>query len=203
MKKILNFLKNSVLFENPVLSLFVGITPLLAMSTKLLDGCFMGLCAIVCVFVSSLLFRALGRFVPKYLRDVVYILACASVVSLCEILLHAFLPSVYESLGIYLPLLCVSGLVFSRSKKFEKAENIKVCMIEALTCGIGFAVTIIVLSLVREFFGRGTVAGFTVIPEKYAATLIAGPVGGFILLGILIAVCGKLLSGKKSEEESK
>ncbi len=200
MKKVVNFLKKSVLFENPVLSVFAGITPLLAMSSKLLDGCFMGLCAIVCIFISSLLFRALRRAVPKKLRDIVYILACACVVSLCEILLHAFLPSVYESLGIYLPLLCVSGLIFSRSKKFERAESLKACMLEALTCGIGFFVTIVALSLVREFFGRGTVAGFAVIPEKYAASLVAGPVGGFILLGILIAVCGKLLAKTKSEE---
>lgn len=200
MKKVVSFLKNSILFENPVLSLFAGITPLLAMSTKLLDGLFMGLCAIICIFVSTLLFRVLRRFVSSKLRDIVYILACASVVSLCEILLLAFLPSVYKSLGIYLPLLCVSGLVFSRSKKFEKSESVKECMIDALTCGIGFFVTIVAISVVREFFGRGTVAGFTVIPEKYAASLIAGPVGGFILLGILVAVCGKLLEDKKSEE---
>ena len=151
-------------------------------------------------FLSTLLFRVLRRFVPKKLRDVVYILACASVVSLCEILLLAFLPSVHESIGIYLPLLCVSGIVFSRSKKFEKAESVKKCMLDALTCGIGFFVTIVAMSLVREFFGRGTVAGFTVIPEKYAASLLAGPVGGFILLGILVAVCRKLLQDKKSEE---
>lgn len=200
MKKVVNFLKKSVLFENPVLSLFAGITPLLATSTKLLDGVFMGLCAIICIFVSSLLFRVLRRFVPNKLRDIVYILACACVVSLCEILLRAFLPSVYESLGIYLPLLCVSGLVFSRSRKFEKAESIKTCMLDAITCGIGFFVTIVAFSLIRELFGRGTVAGFTVIPEKYAASLLAGPVGGFILLGILVAVCGKLLAEEKSEE---
>lgn len=200
MKKVISFLKNSVLFENPVITLFAGITPILAMSTKLLDGVFMGLCAIICIFLSTLLFRVLHRFVPKKLRDVVYILACASVVSLCEILLLAFLPSVHESLSIYLPLLCVSGIVFSRSKKFEKAESVKKCMLDALACGIGFFVTIVALSLVREFFGRGTVAGFTVIPEKYAASLLAGPVGGFILLGIIIAVCRKILQDKKSEE---
>ncbi len=200
MKKIVNFFKNSVLFENPALSLFVGIAPLLAASTRLLDGVFMGASAAVCVIASSVLFWLLRKIIPSKLRDIVYIIIAASVVSLCELLIHAYFPSVYKSLGIYLPLLCVSGLVFSRSKKFEKTESLVSSVLDGISCGVGYLIAIVVISIVREFFGRGTFAGFRVIPEQYAVSLLAGPVGGFILLGILVAVFGKFFKVKKSEE---
>jgi len=203
MKKLIAFLKRSVLLENPVLSLFVGITPLLACSSKLLDGVFMGLCAIVSLLISSMLFRLLRKIVPEKLRDIVFILTVAVVVALCEILLHAFLPTVYESLGMYLPLLSVSGLIFSRSKKFCEEEKFSGCVLEGLSCGIGFFAICTAFALVREFFGCGSVAGFAIIPEKYAMSLVAGPVGGFMLLGIGIALGRKLLAGKKGEEENK
>ena len=201
MKKIIGFLKKSILLENPVLTLFAGATPILAVSTKLIDGVALGVCAIFCIALSSLLFRALKAAVSDKLRDVVYIIIVAVSVSLCEILLSAFLPSVFKSLGIYLPLLAVSGLVFSRSKKFAREEKLSLCMLEGLSCGIGYFALALVLSLVREFFGRGTVAGFSVIPEKYAISLLVSPVGGFMLLGILIAVLRKMYENKSEGEE--
>ena len=203
MKKTVNFFKKSVLFENPAISLFVGIVPLLAASTKLVDGVFMGVSAAVCVIVSSFLFWVLRKFIPYKLKDIVYIIIAASVVSLCELLIRAYFPAVYKSLGIYLPLLCVGGLVFSRSKKFEKQESLTSCMLEGASCAVGYFAAIVAMSVVREFFGRGTFAGLRVIPEQYAVSLLAGPVGGFILLGILVAVFGKFFKVKKSEEERK
>lgn len=200
MKKIGNFLKKSVLFENPALSLFVGIAPLILASTRVLDGAFTGLVAIVCIFISCVLFGFFKKIVPKKLRDVVYVLIVACAVTLCELLLNAFLPSIYKSIGMYLPLLCVCGLVFSHSKKFEKASGIAGCVAEGLTCGFGYFVTIVSFAIVREFFGRGSFAGFTIFPEEYAMSLLAGPVGGFFILGILTAVFRKFFKEKKSEE---
>lgn len=201
MKKIIDFLKKSVLLENPALSLFAGITPLLAVSTRLLDGVALGVCAIFCITLSSLLFRVLRKAISDKLRDVVYILIVAAVVGLCEILLLAFLPSIYKNLGIYLPLLAVSGLVFSRSKKFSSEEKLGKALLGGLSCGIGYFVLAVALSLVREFFGRGAVAGFAVIPEKYAMSLLISPVGGFMLFGILIAVFRSVFANKSEEEE--
>ena len=143
------------------------------------------------------------KMVPKKLKDIVYVLIVACAVTLCEIILNAFLPSVYKSVGAYLPLLCVCGLVFSHSKKFEKTSNPITCLTEGLTCGFGYFATIVALSIVREFFGRGSFAGFKVFPEEYAMSLLAGPVGGFFLLGILVAVFSKFFKGKKSEEGRK
>ncbi len=201
MKKIIGFLKKSVLLENPVLSLFAGVTPLLAVSTRLIDGVTLGICAIFCITLSSLLFWALRKTISNKLRDVVYIIIVAVSVSLCEILLSAFLPTIYKNLGMYLPLLAVSGLVFSRSKKFSREEKLGSCLLEGLSCGIGYFALSLAMSLVREFFGRGTVAGFSVIPEKYAISLLVGPVGGFMLLGILIAVTRKMFENKSKGEE--
>ncbi len=201
MKKIIAFLKKSVLLENPAITLFAGITPVLAVSTRLLDGVFLGISAIFCITVSSLFFWMLKKVIPEKLCDVVYILIVAIVVGLCELLLLAFLPSIYKNLGIYLPLLAVSGLVFSRSKKFSKEEKLGKALLEGLSCGIGYFVLAVALALVREFFGRGAVAGFAVIPEKYAMSLLISPVGGFMLFGILIAVFRSVFANKSEGEE--
>lgn len=201
MKKIFQFLGASVLFENPALSLFVGITPLLASTATLLGGVFMGVSALVSICASCVLFRLLRKIIPDSVRDIVYILIVACVISILEVLLHAFLPSVYEKLGIYLPLLSVGGLVFSRSLTFSKSKTMKGTFLCGLSAGIGYFVVCVVVAFFRELLGAGTIAGFTVFPDEYAIAHLTGPVGGFMLLGLLIAVFRHFFGKIKEEEE--
>ena len=201
MKKIVQFLTASILFENPALSLFVGITPLLASSTTLLGGVFMGISALLSICASCVLFRLLKKLIPDSIKDIVYILIVACVISIIEMLMHAFLPSVYEKLGIYLPLLSVGGLVFSRSLTFSKSKTMKGTFLCGLSTGIGYLAVCVVVSFFRELLGAGTVAGFTVFPDEYAISHITGPVGGFMFLGLLIAIFRHFFGKIKEEEE--
>ncbi len=204
MKKILDFLKKSILLENPILLLFAGITPMLATSTGVIEGAFMGISAIVTLVLSFMLLSILKKVIPQKLQSIVHIIAVACVVSIIEILTEVFLPEIRSSLGIYLPILTVSGTVLPYVEKFSAGDAaFGRCTLKGLSYGIGFFSVCLCMSIVRELFGAGKLAGFTIFPEKYAMSLLLTPVGGFLLLGILLAVHRRYFTKETKEEESK
>ncbi len=204
MKKVLKFLKKSVLQQNPVLLLFAGVTPLLASSVGIIEGAYMGCAALITLVVSCMLFWVLKKIIPEKIRDIVYLLSVACVVTILEILTQAFFPEIRENLGIYLPLLTVSGIVLPYAEKFSSSEqSFGSCTMGGLSYGIGYLAVCLVMSFVRELFGAGKLLGFEIFPERFAMSQLRSPVGGFILLGVLIAIFTKYFGKKEKEEESK
>lgn len=204
MKKVLGFLKESILRKNPVLTLFAGVTPVLATSFGIIEGAYMGVAAIVTLVLSCMIFRALGNRIPAKVRGIIHLLAVALVVSIIEILTAAVFPAIRENLGIYLPLLAVSGIVLPYAERFSvSGKSFGESVLSGLSFGIGFFSVSVLLSFIREFFGTGRLCGFAIFPERYAISLLTGPVGGFILLGLLLAVFRKYSEKKTEEEESK
>lgn len=199
MKKLACFLKHSVLFENAPLVLLLGLCPLLGASSSLISGIGMGVCTLLVLVLAGFVISIVGRFIPESVKSVSYMVIIAFFVALFELLVHALLPVVYESLGIYLPLVAVSGIAFARAESSE-GEGVGTAVAQGVSMGLGFLVVILVMSLVRELVGQGTFFGLRVIPEEYAARLIASPFGALVILGFLLAIFRKLVVRVRERE---
>ena len=203
MKKFFEFLKNGVLFQNPSFVLLLGNCPLLATSTSLLNGLGMGLSATVVLICSNVVISLLRKIIPPQVRIAAYIVVIAGFVSAVQMLLQAFVPSLYESLGIFIPLIVVNCIILARAEAFASKNNVLDSALDGLTMGIGFTVALAAMSFVRELLGAGTLFGLRIFPSDYAAVLIVLPVGGFLTLGFLIAAFQKLREKLEKGGESK
>lgn len=199
MKKLVCFLKRSLLLENAPLVLFLGLCPLLGASSSLASGLGMGVCTLLVLVLSGFVISLAGRFIPESVRSVSYMVIIAFFAALLELLLRAFLPVVYESLGIYLPLVAVSGIAFARAESAER-EGLGTAVVQGFSMGLGFLAVILVMSLIRELVGQGTFFGIRVIPEEYAVRLIASPFGALVILGLLLAIFRKLVACVREKE---
>ena len=199
MKKVLNFLKRSIVFENSVLVYLLGLCPILAATTSLVSGLGIGIAALIVLVLSGVVISLIGRFIPESIKAVSYMVIVSFFVAVSELLLKAFLPSLSEALGIYLPLLSVSGIAFARVERADK-ETVGAAALGGLSMGIGYLAVSLVLSFLRELLGNGTFFGIRVFPEEYGAISVSSPAGALILLGFLLAAFCKLVSYMKEKE---
>ncbi len=197
MKKILPFLKSSILTENAPVLLLAGLAPLLGGTTTLSGGIVLGLCAVFVLVLSGASVSLIGKFIPSSVKDISFMLIAAFYVTLCEILLGFFLPQVRDVLGIYLPLLTVSGLMFSRVLSAEQ-ETAAASALAGLRTGLGFFAASLCLSFFRELLGSGTLFGLRIIPERFAVGVLVSPAGALILFGLLIAAV-RCINSKTNE----
>ena len=186
MKKLLPFLKTNILTENASLFLLLGLAPLLGGTKTLATGAMLGLCAIFVLVLTGVSAALIGKLLPASVKNISFMVIAAFYVTLCEILLSVFLPQIREGLGIYLPLLTVSGLVFSLAQSAEK-ETVSAAALAALGMGLGFFAAALCLSFLRELFGSGTLFGLRIIPERYAMGALVSPFGALVLFGLMIA----------------
>lgn len=193
MKKLLNRLKRGCVEENPVLVMMLGLTPLLAASETLFSGLTMGASVIFTLVLSCTVISLIRKIIPSQIKTIVYMLIIACFVTVIELLLRAFIPPMADSLGVYLPLLTVSGIVLARAENFSDKNGVGASALDALICGIGFFAVIFVLSFVRELLGCGTLFGLCIFPAEYSMLIVGMPVGAFMLLGLIIAVFNKIV----------
>ena len=202
MKKISNFLKCSMLTENPSLVFLLGLCTLLGTSASLVSGLGMGVSALLVLVMSGVTLSLVGKFFPEKVKNVLYMIVVAFYVTLIEILLRAFLPGIYSGIGIYLPLVTVSGIVFARAEEAGK-EKVSTAAFNGLFVGVGYLAVIFVMSFIRELMGQGTLFGFRIIPEEYAVRLMASPFGAFVVLGCLFAILQKITNRFSDKEGEK
>ena len=200
MKRLLPFLKTNILTENVPLLLLLGLAPLLGGTTTLIGGTILGLCAIFVLVLTGISVSLVGKLLPTQVRNLSFMIIAAFYVTLCEILLSFFLPQIRDTLGIYLPLLTVSGLMFSRATSAEK-EPAGVSALSGLGMGLGFFAVAFVMSFFRELLGTGTLLGLRIIPERYAMGMLVSPFGALVLLGLLIATV-RCINSKTNKEDS-
>ncbi len=201
MKKFLKFLKNGLLFQNPSLVLLLGSCPLLATSTSLTNAFGMGISATAVLICSNIAISLLRKIIPNQVRIAAYIVVIAGFVTAVELLLKAFIPSLYDALGIYIPLIVVNCIILARAEAFAAKNNVADSALDGLTMGLGFTLALVAMAFVRELLGGGTLFGLRIFSEEYAAVLLVLPVGGFLTLGFLIAVFQKLLKRFENKEE--
>lgn len=183
--------------ENPVLRLVLGTCPTLAISTSVIGAIGMGIFATLVLIGSNAVISALRKVIPSKVRIPVYIVVIASFVTIVQMLVKAFTPAVDEMLGIYLPLIVVNCIILGRAEAYAGKNPVLASTIDGIGMGIGFTAAIILMSIIRELIGSGTLAGIQILPPSVAPMAIfILPPGGFFVYGMMMAAANRLAERK-------
>lgn len=181
--------KEGLLTNNPTLVQLLGMCPTLAVSTSVENGIGMGLSVVAVLIMSNFVISLIRKFIPANIRIASYIVIIAGFVTVIDMLLKAYVPALSESLGLFIPLITVNCIILGRAESFASKNKVVPSVIDGLTMGLGFTLAITILSAIREVLGSGTFLGMPILAGIYPpALLIALPAGGFLCLGVLIAL---------------
>lgn len=178
---------NGIITENPTFRLVLGMCPTLAVTTSVLNGLGMGLATAFVLVCSNLVISLLRNFIPSKVRIPAFIVVIASFVTIVQLVLNAFLPDLASSLGLFIPLIVVNCIIFARAEAFASKNGPLASMTDGLGMGLGFTVSLTLISAVRELIGSGTLLGFPVLGANYSGVLlfVLAP-GGYITLGLVM-----------------
>ena len=181
------FFLNGIVTETPTFRLVLGMCPTLAITTSVLNGLGMGLATTFVLVCSNFVISLIRNFVPSKVRIPAYIVVIATFVTIVQLLLEAFLPSLSQSLGLFIPLIVVNCIIFARAESFASKNPPLASMADGLGMGLGFTISLSIISAVRELIGSGTLLGFPVLGSNYPGVLlfILAP-GGYITLGLVM-----------------
>jgi len=185
--KAWRILKNGIVDENPVLRLALGMCPTLALTTSVQSALGMGLSVLFVLTCSNILVSLLRNFITPGIRIPAYVVIIAAFATVAQIMCEAYLPALYQSLGLYLPLIAVNCIIFGRAEAFAGKSPVRHAFLDGVGMGAGFTVALVALATVREPLGAGTWFGFPVGITQPALIMLLAP-GGFIALGLLMAV---------------
>lgn len=193
-----------IIRENPVLRLVLGTCPTLAVTTSAFNGLGMGLAATIVLLGSNIVISLLRKIIPDKVRIPAFITIIAAFVTIVQMLTQAFLPSINESLGIFLPLIVVNCIILGRAEMFASKNGVLPSIFDALGMGVGFTLALLLMGSIRELIGAGTIFGITLTANLIEPMLVMTMApGGFFVFGILVACANKLAvkSGKKPVEK--
>ena len=200
--KLWIFLKG-LIAENPVLVLVLGTCPTLAQTGSVIAALSMGIAATVVLACSNVAISALRKLIPDTVRIPCYIVVIAGFVSIVQMVMQAYLPSLYEMMGVYLALIVVNCIILGRAEVFARKNNVLDSLLDGLGMGLGFLIALLAMATVREVLGNGTFAGLSIpVLKDYNFPLLVKAPGGFLVFGILIAVVNKI-GVKKGAEKRK
>lgn len=185
----LKIIKNGILDENPTLVQCIGLCPTLAVSTSAMNGIGMGIAATAVLFGSNIAISAIRRFVPDEIRIPIFIVVIAGFVTVIQLLIAGFAPTLDKALGIFIPLIVVNCIILARAEAYAFKNGVFASAFDAIGMGLGFTIALTALGAVRELLGNGTVFDIVVTPAGFqpALLVILAP-GGFIALGIFMAL---------------
>ena len=194
--------KSQAIDNNPTFIQLLGMCPTLAVTTSVFNGLGMGLAATCVLICSNLFISLLRKFIPKQVRIAAYIIVIAGFVTLIDLCIKAYLPSLSKSLGLFIPLIVVNCIILARAEAFASKNSPVPSMIDGLGTGLGFTGALVIISSVREILGAGTFCGIKLFPDSYEpALMFILPAGGFLTLGFLIAFVQYLMNKKKGEDK--
>ena len=188
MKKYIERLWNGLIKENPVLVLMLGMCPALAVSTQASNGIGMGLSTLAVLVLSNFVISCLRKVIPDQVRLPAYIVIVASLVTVTELLIEAYLPSLYKALGIYIPLIVVNCIILGRAEAYANKHTPLLSVMDGIGMGLGFTIALTVAGMIRELLGAGTVFGVRLLPESFGMTIFIQPPGAFLVFALIIAV---------------
>ena len=193
MNKCVERLYNGIIKENPTFILMLGMCPTLATTTSAINGLGMGLSTTAVLMFSNLLISALRKIIPDRVRIPAFIVVVASLVTVVQLLMQGYVPSLYASLGIYIPLIVVNCIILGRAEAYACKNGPVESFFDCLGMGLGFSLSLTVIGMCREFFGAGAIFGHTIIPEAYHISIIILAPGALFTLAMLSAIQNKLL----------
>ena len=201
MKKYFERLYNGIVKENPTLILMLGMCPTLAVSTRAMNGIGMGLSTTAVLILSNLVISLLRKAIPDQVRLPSYIVIVASLVTVTELLIEAYLPSLYEALGIYIPLIVVNCIILGRAEAYANKHTPMLSVMDGLGMGIGFTLALTLAGLIREILGNGTAFGAQLLPQGIDPIgIFVQPPGAFLVIALIIAVMNAI--GIKSRQRT-
>ena len=189
MNTALERLWNGMVKENPTFVLMLGMCPTLAVTTSAMNGIGMGLTTMVILALSNLMISMLRKIIPDEVRVPAFIVVVASFVTIVQFLLEAYIPSLNDSLGLYIPLIVVNCIILGRAEAYASKNPIGASLFDGIGMGLGFTIGLTFIGVIRELIGVGTVFGFQVMPEAYepVSIFVMAP-GAFFVLALLTAV---------------
>lgn len=188
----LKILSNGIIKENPTFVLMLGMCPTLATTTSAINGMSMGLATMFVLICSNLVISLIKNLTPDMVRIPVFIVVIASFVTLLQMVMQAFVPGIYATLGLFIPLIVVNCIILGRAESFACKNGPIASIFDGIGIGLGFTLGLTLLGMVRELLGAGSVFGIALLPETTNMLLFVLPPGAFITLGYLIAIVNKL-----------
>ena len=197
--------------QNPALVQLLGMCPLLAITTSMFNGIGMGAAVIIILTCSNVVISALRKIIPSKVRIACYIVVIAGFVTMVDLLLKAFIPALSASLGVFIPLIVVNCMVLGRAEGFASKNGVLASAVDGLCQGIGYTVALVITCIIREFLGAGTFGGgllnggegIRILPEGVPAMQMVMPVGGFLVLGCVIAGWQALMKSIEKNNKKK
>lgn len=191
MNRMQTFL-NGLMRENPIFVIMLGMCPTLGVSSNAINGIGMGLATTFVLVMSNLIVSLVAGSIPDKVRIPSYVVIIATFVTVVQLTMQAWLPSLYASLGLFIPLIVVNCIVLGRAEAYACKNGAVNSILDGLGMGFGFTFALTLLGAIREFLGTGKVFDLTIYPEQYGSLLFVLAPGAFIVLGYLIAVINKI-----------
>ena len=190
-------IKNGIIDENPTFMQVIGMCPTLAVTSSAINGIGMGLAATAVLICSNIFVSLLRKIIPDTVRIPCFIVVIATFVTIIEFVLKAYVPSLYASLGLFIPLIVVNCLILARAEAFASKNGPVASAFDGIGMGLGFTIALGCMGLIREFIGSGTAFGITVLPEAFPRTLlfVMAP-GAFFTLACMMAVLNNFKNKK-------
>lgn len=183
---------NGLIKENPIFVMLLGMCPTLGTTTSAINGMGMGLATTFVLICSNVVIAALKNLIPDKVHIPVYIVIIATFVTIIQMCIEAYMPALYESLGLFIPLIVVNCIVLGRAEAFAAKNNVWSSFLDGTGSGLGFTFALTLLGLVRELLGTGKAFSLTLFPENYGILIFVLAPGAFLALGYLIAIFNKL-----------
>ena len=199
-------LKEGLITNNPVLVQVLGMCSTMAITTSIMNGLGMGVSVLIILTASNVVISAIRKIVPDKIRIAMFIVVIAGFVTCVDLLLQAFVPAIAESLGVFIPLIVVNCIILGRAESFSYKNGVAASFFDGIFQGIGYTVVLLAMCIIREFLGAGTFGGgllgvdgkgIQILPSQFPAGMLTLPVGGFLVLGCLIAAMQWALSKSK------
>ena len=185
-------LVNGIIKENPTFVLLLGMCPTLGTTSSAINGMSMGLATMFVLILSNLVISLIKNLIPDMVRIPSFIVVIASFVTLLQMLMQAYLPDIYATLGLFIPLIVVNCIILGRAEAFAAKNGPIASIFDGIGMGLGFTIALTVLGAVREILGTGKLFGLTLMPEEYGMLVFVLAPGAFIVLGYLIAIVNKM-----------
>lgn len=206
MNKYLERIYNGIIKENPTFILMLGMCPTLAVTSSAMNGMGMGLTTTAVLILSNMMIAALRKVIPDKVRIPAFIVVVASFVTIVQLVLQAYIPFLYDALGIYIPLIVVNCIILGRAESYASKNPVILSACDGIGMGLGFTVGLTLIGIFRELLGSGAVFGVHVMPASYEpVTIFVLAPGAFFVLAMLTAIQNKLklpsaTNGKKEED---
>ena len=194
----LRIIYNGLITENPTFVLLLGMCPTLGTTGSAITGMSMGLATMAVLICSNAAVSACKSFIPSQVRIPAYIVIIATFVTVLQMLMQAYLPALYATLGIFIPLIVVNCILLGRAEAFASRHSVTDSLCDGLGIGLGFTCALTLLGAVREFLGAGKVFGLTIYPESFGSLVFVLAPGAFIALGFMIALFNYIRNRKQS-----